>query len=383
MTTIASTAIEGLTRHHAARRHRPTTRAGPGPSAARPPRPCGLPGPIARHPKVAFALGAVAWWAIIKALAPLWDWLLGDVAGLDLHSRVGESVRFFVYDSTKIALLLAGIVFAVAVLRSFMSVERTRALLGGRREGVGNAMAAGLGVATPFCSCSAVPAFIGFVSAGVPLGVTLSFLIAAPLVNEVAVVLLAGLFGVGIAALYIASGLIIAIVAGVVLGRMRLERYVEPFVFETHMPTCADPAAGLQWTDRVAYARGEVRDDPRPGLAVPAGRHRARRRHPRLGTAGRARVGRRLAQPARRPRRRADGRAALQQRRRGPAAHRGAARQRRRDGHLLAFMMAVVALSLPEMVLLRRVLKVRLIAIWASVVAVSICLVGFLFNLIL
>ena len=123
-----------------------------------------------------------------------------DVAGLDARSRLGDSVRFFVYDSSKIALLLAGIVFAVALLRSFMSLERTRALLGGRREGVGNVAAASLGVATPFCSCSAVPAFIGFVSAGVPLGVTLSFLIASPLVNEVAVVMLAGLFGVKIAA---------------------------------------------------------------------------------------------------------------------------------------------------------------------------------------
>ena len=125
-----------------------------------------------------------------------------------------------------------------------MSIERTRALLGGRREGVGNVAAAGLGVATPFCSCSAVPAFIGFVSAGVPLGVTLSFLIASPLVNEVAVVLLVGLFGFKIAALYIASGLTIAIVAGVVLGRMRLERYVEPFVFETHMPPAPTPPPG-------------------------------------------------------------------------------------------------------------------------------------------
>ena len=116
--------------------------------------------------------------AAIKALAPLWDWLLGSVAGLDLNARVGSSVRFFFYDTSKILLLLAGIVFAVAVLRSFMSVERTRALLGGKREGVGNVLAATLGVATPFCSCSAVPAFIGFVSAGVPLGVTLSFLIA-------------------------------------------------------------------------------------------------------------------------------------------------------------------------------------------------------------
>jgi uncharacterized membrane protein YraQ (UPF0718 family) len=324
-----------------------------------------------------------AWVAAIKLLAPLWDWLLGNVVGLDLHSRVGESVRFFFYDSTKIALLLAGIVFAVAVLRSFLSVERTRALLGGRREGVGNAMAAGLGVATPFCSCSAVPAFIGFVSAGVPLGVTLSFLIASPLVNEVAVVLLAGLFGVGVAALYIASGLSIAIVAGVVLGRLRLERYVEPFVFETHLPVCADPAAGLQWSDRFAYARGEVRAIlgkvwpyllagialgavihgwvPQDALASIAGSHNP------LAVPAAVLMGVPLYSNA-------AGVLPLIE-----ALHaKGVAM-----GTLLAFMMAVVALSLPEMILLRRVLKVRLIAIWAGVVAVSICLVGFLFNLVL
>ncbi len=218
---------------------------------------------LRRHPAVtlplATAVGVAALWAAIKALGPTWNWLLGTVVGLDLHARVGDSVHFFLYDSTKILLLLATIIFAVSVLRSFMSVERTRALLGGKREGVGNVLAAALGVATPFCSCSAVPAFIGFVSASVPLGVTLSFLIASPLVNEVAVVLLAGMFGVGIAALYIASGLTIAVLAGAVLGRMGLERYVEPFVYETHMPTCADPAAGLSWSERFAYARGEVR----------------------------------------------------------------------------------------------------------------------------
>ena len=228
-----------------------------------------------------------------------------------------------------------------------------------------------------------MPAFIGFVSAGVPLGVTLSFLIASPLVNEVAVVLLAGLFGVGVAALYIGSGLTIAIVAGVVLGRMRLERYVEPFVFETHMPACADPAAGLQWSDRFAYARGEVRAIlgrvwpyllagialgavihgwvPQDALASIAGSHNP------LAVPAAVLLGVPLYSNA-------AGVLPLIE-----ALHaKGVAM-----GTLLAFMMAVVALSLPEMVLLRRVLKVKLIAIWAAVVAASICLVGLLFNLVL
>jgi uncharacterized membrane protein YraQ (UPF0718 family) len=334
----------------------------------------------------ALALAAatfVTWVAVIKALAPGWDWLLGDLAGLNLHSRVGESVRFFFYDTTKIAVLLAGIVFAVAVLRSFMSIERTRALLGGRREGVGNAMAAGLGVATPFCSCSAVPAFIGFVSAGVPLGVTLSFLIASPLVNEVAVVLLFGLFGFTVTALYVVSGLTIAIVAGVVLGRMKLERYVEPFVFETHMPAVADPAAGLQWSDRLVYARGEVHTILGKvwpyllaGIALGAVIHGW---VPEDALASVAGSNNPLAVPA----------AVLM----GVPLYSNAAgvlpliealhAKGVAMGTLLAFMMAVVALSLPEMVLLRRVLKVKLIAIWAAVVAGSITVVGLLFNLVL
>ncbi len=338
---------------------------------------------VAGRPVAVLAVGTLVWVLVIKALAPAWDWLLADVAGVDLHSRVGESVRFFVYDSTKIALLLAGIVFAVSVLRSFMSVERTRALLGGRREGVGNALAATLGVATPFCSCSAVPAFIGFVSAGVPLGVTLSFLIASPMVNEVAVVLLFGLFGFGVAALYVGSGLIIAIVAGVVLGRLRLERYVEPFVFETHVPVCADPAAGLQWSDRLTNARGEVRSILGKvwpyllaGIALGAVIHGW---VPADALASIAGSGNPLAVPA----------AVLM----GVPLYSNAAgvlpliealhAKGVAMGTLLAFMMAVVALSLPEMILLRRVLKVRLIAIWAATVAVSITAVGLLFNLVL
>jgi uncharacterized protein len=340
-----------------------------------------------RHRKLSLALaallGLLVLVAAIKALAPTWDWVLGGVVGLDLHARPGESVRFFFYDSTKIALLLVSIIFAVAVLRSFMSVERTRAILGGKREGVGNVLAATLGVTTPFCSCSAVPAFIGFVSAGVPLGVTLSFLIASPLVNEVAVVLLFGMFGFAVAALYIVSGLFIAIFAGVVLGRMRLERHVEPFVYEAHVPRCADPAAGLTWGERVAYARGEVRSIigrvwpyllagialgavihgwvPQDALASLAGPHNP------LAVPVAVLIGVPLYSNA-------AGVLPLIQ-----ALHaKGVAM-----GTLLAFMMSVVALSLPEAVLLRRVLKIKLIAIWAAVVTVSIIAMGMLFNLVI
>ena len=174
------------------------------------------------HRWVGVGAAALGWLALYEINLPLWDWVVYDLAGLSPSSRLGSGVHFFFYDSIKIALLLVGIIFLVTVLRSFMSVERTRALLGGKREGVGNVMSAGLGVITPFCSCSAVPAFIGFVAAGVPLGVTLSFLIASPLVNEVAIGLLFGMFGIGPTLLYVGAGLLIAIVAGFVLGRLKL-----------------------------------------------------------------------------------------------------------------------------------------------------------------
>src|SRR5450756_764885 len=194
-------------------------RRGAGKAACGPPRP-GICGPSTRRPPMTttttpdtrpqtvkrwggLLLAAVIWWVLYLANQPFWDWLVGRVIGLDLTSRLGSGVQFFFLDTVKIALLLAGIIFIVTVLRSFMSVERTRALLGGKREGIGNILAASLGVVTPFCSCSAVPAFIGFVASGIPLGVTMSFLIASPLVNEVAIALLLGLFGIGPTLLYV------------------------------------------------------------------------------------------------------------------------------------------------------------------------------------
>src|SRR5450759_623657 len=211
------------------------------------------------HRWVEVGSAALVWLALYEVNLPLWNWVVYDLAGLAPASRLGSGVQFFFYDSIKIALLLIGIIFLVTVLRSFMSVERTRALLGGKREGIGNVMAAGLGVVTPFCSCSAVPAFIGFVAAGVPLGVTLSFLIASPLVNEVAIALLFGMFGIGPTVLYVGAGLVIAIVAGFTLGRLRLERWVEPFVFETRLGgQVIDSTAGLSWDDRIQMGVEEV-----------------------------------------------------------------------------------------------------------------------------
>lgn len=329
--------------------------------------------------------GAALAWAALYALNEVfWTWLYAGVLGQDIRTGVWSMVHFFCYDTIKIGLLLSGIIFVVTVVRSFASVERTRALLGGRREGVGNLAAAGLGVITPFCSCSAVPAFIGFVASGVPLGITMSFLISSPLVNEVAIALLLGLFGPGPTALYVIAGVTIATLAGFVIGRLKLERYVEPFVFETKLRGQAVlPDQHLTWDDRISMGVDEVRNILRriwPYLLVGIG----------LGAvihgwapedffATYAGAGNPFAVLI----------AVLV----GVPLYSNAAGilpmvEALHDkglpmGTLLAFMMATVALSLPEMILLRRVLKPQLIAAFVAVTTTGIVAVGYLFNAIL
>jgi uncharacterized membrane protein YraQ (UPF0718 family) len=336
------------------------------------------------HRWVGVVAAALGWLALYEINLPLWDWVVYDLAGLAPASRLGSGVHFFFYDSIKIALLLIGIIFLVTVLRSFMSVERTRALLGGKREGVGNVMAAGLGVVTPFCSCSAVPAFIGFVAAGVPLGVTLSFLIASPLVNEVAIGLLFGMFGIGPTLLYVGAGLVVAIVAGFVLGRLKLERWVEPFVFETRLGgQVIDPSVGLTWDDRIQMGVEEVGLILRKiwpyllvGIALGAAIHGWAPEDFFTQYAGAGNpfavliavlVGIPLYSNA-------AGIMPLVQ-----ALHDKGLPM----GTLLAFMMAVVALSLPELILLRRVLKPPLIVTFVGVTGAGIVAVGYLFNAVI
>lgn len=330
------------------------------------------------------AAAAALWVAAYALNGRMWDFVLYDRLGVDKSSRVGDSVHFFLFDTVKIALLLSGIIFVITILRSFLSVERTRKLLGGKREGVGNVAAAALGVATPFCSCSAVPAFIGFVAAGVPLGATFSFLIASPMVNEVAIGLLLGMFGWGPTLLYIGAGLLIAIVAGLVIGRLRLERWVEPFVFETRLPASGyDPAVGLTWPMRVSMALDELTTIMKktwPYLLVGIG----------LGAAihgwAPEDLFARWAQ--------ADNPFAplvavvvgipLYSNAAGILPMVEALHDKGLPmGTLLAFMMSVVALSLPELILLRRVLKPRLIATFVGVVAIGIVGCGYLFNAVL
>ena len=330
------------------------------------------------------AASAAAWVAAYWVNGWLWDRLLYDALGMAPAARLTETIHFFLYDTIKIALLLVGIIFIITVLRSYMSIERTRALLGGKREGAGNVMAAGLGVVTPFCSCSAVPAFIGFVAAGVPIGVTLSFLIASPLVNEIAIGMLFSMFGWQIAALYIAAGLAIAIAAGWVLGRMGVQKWVEPFVFETKLGgQVIDPAAGLTFNQRIQMGGEEVATILRkiwPYLLVGIGLGAIIHgwapaafftTYAGPGNAFGVLVAVAIGVP-------------LYSNAAGIMPMVQALFEKGLPmGTLLAFMMSVVALSLPEMILLRRVLKPQLLAAFVGVVAAGIIAVGYLFNLLL
>jgi uncharacterized protein len=326
----------------------------------------------------AAAIGTVLY-VELSALASLVTY---GALGLTRGSHLAASVEFFVYETPKVLLLLTAVVFAVGILRSFVTPERARRMLSGKREGAANGLAALLGVATPFCSCSAVPLFIGFVTAGVPLGVTFSFLIAAPMVNEVAVVLLFGLLGWKVTALYVATGLGIAIVAGWTLGRMKLERFVEPWVWELNgAPVPA--VATRTWNQRIDDGRIAVRDTLSKvwlfivaGIAVGAGIHG----YVPADALG-AIMGREtwwavplavlLGIPMYSN---AAGMIPIVQALLGKGAALGTA---------LAFMMSVIALSLPELIILRKVLRLPLLAAFVGIVAAGILIVGFLFNALL
>jgi uncharacterized membrane protein YraQ (UPF0718 family) len=329
------------------------------------------------------ALAAAAWVAAYLTIEPLAGWIAYDLAGFSRHSRLGRALAFFCYDVPKILLLLSGMIFAVTLARSFWSAERARRLLSGQRSGA-HLLAALLGVVTPFCSCSAVPLFIGFVESGIPLGVTLSFLVAAPVVNEVALILLLGMFGWKVAGLYLASGLLIAVFAGLVIGRLRLERYVEDFVWKTRFQGGSDDAGALSWDDRVDQAADAVREIVRSlwlyvvaGIGVGAAIHGYVPTEALSGYMGKdapwwsvpavvlAAVPLYANAAAMAP--------VLQS-----LVEKGAAL-----GTALAFMMAVVGLSLPEMILLRRVLKPPLLATFVGVVALAIVATGYAFNAIL
>lgn len=316
-----------------------------------------------------------------KPLELLANWLTYDVFGLARDGRLGSALAFFLYDVPKVLLLLAVVVFVVAIIRSYFPPERTRKYLSHTRLYLGNVAAAAFGIVTPFCSCSAVPLFIGFVESGVPLGVTFSFLVASPMVNEVALILLFGMFGWKVALLYLVSGLSIAIVSGIIIGKLGMERYVEEYVYQIKVGETDAPV--LTRSERIAYARdyvkqivGKVWPYVVGGIAVGAFMHGYVPDDFLVRYAGPDNP---FAVPL----------AVLI----GVPLYSNAAGvipivsvlvdKGMAMGTVLAFMMAVVALSLPEMIILRKVLKPRLIAVFIGVNAIGITIVGYLFNWIL
>ena len=335
---------------------------------------------------IAVTVAAVAlWFAVYGRLEDFSAWLVA-LLPFAPDSHPAEAARFFAYDAPKVLMLLMLVVFAMGIVRSFFSPERTRAVLAGRREGFGNVAAATLGVFTPFCSCSAVSLFIGFLSAGIPLGVTLSFLISAPMVNEIALALLFGMFGWKVAALYTSLGLTVAVAAGLVIGRLGMEHHLEDWVREALKAEAATAAVATRrsWPDRLAAGRAKVRSIVGKvwpwiiaGIAVGAGIHGwvpqdfmasfMGKDAPWWSVPAAVLLGVPMYSNA-------AGIIPIVE----ALMSKGAAM-----GTVLAFMMSVIALSLPEFVILRRVLKWPLIATFAGVVGSGILLVGYVFNVVL
>jgi len=311
------------------------------------------------------------------------QYVVYSLFNIQLGSRLAGAVEFFIYDTIKIFLLLAVIIFAVSVIRSYFPPERTKRILSHKKEFIGNILAALLGVVTPFCSCSAVPLFIGFIEAGVPLGVTFSFLISSPMVNEVALVLLWGMFGWKIAVIYMATGLFVAIAAGMVIGKLKLEKWVEEYVYKIHSLGAAQEMAKQKFRERLVSARWNTADIlkrvwlyviiaigiggfihgyvPEDFLVKYAGPQNP------FGVPIAVALGVPLYSNAA-----------------GVIPIVYALMEKGMSmGTVLAFMMAVTALSLPEMIILRKVLKIKLLAVFVGIMTVTIIGVGYLFNALL
>jgi len=332
---------------------------------------------------LAVGLAVIAWLVAWFAAAPLAAWFAFDLLGLQPGTHIGEAIAFFLYDVPKVLLLLLGIVTVVTLIRGFFPPEKVRSTLVGRGEFAGTVGAAGLGIVTPFCSCSAVPLFIGFVEAGVPLGVTFAFLISSPMVNEVALVLLWGLFGPAIALVYMAAGLTVAIVGGLLIGRLHLERYVEDYVWTLQGTRSASIEMRLTWEDRVRDAWSYTKDLVRRifpyvlvGIGIGAFIHGFVPTDLVVAIGG---PGNPLAVPlvvlmALPLYSNAAGTIPIVQALLGKGMALGTT---------LAFMMAVTAISLPEFIILKKVIKTPLIAVFATIVTVGILMIGYFFNFLI
>ncbi len=320
------------------------------------------------------------WYVIYSNLQPATDWLIDSGFRMDKGAHLTEALRFFIFEFPKVLMLLILIIFFVGILRSYFTAERTRKTLEGKSTFMGNIMASLLGIVTPFCSCSAIPLFLGFVESGVPLGVTFSFLIAAPMINEVAIILLYGMFGLKVAAIYIGTGLAIAILAGWIIGKLRLEHWVEEWVYATKLGETDDEEEKITFSQRISMGYSAVKEIVGKvwlyvalGILVGAGAHGYVPEEFMASLMGKSAwysvplsilIGIPLYSNA-------AGIVPIV----AVLLEKGASL-----GTALAFMMSVIALSLPEMIILRKVLKMPLILTFITIVGGGIMLVGFLFN---
>jgi len=323
------------------------------------------------------------WLLLYSNLQRLTDWLVGLIPGMTMGSSLTEAVRFFVYEFPKVLLLLTLIIFIVGIIRTWFTPERTRKALEGKRTFTGNVMAATLGIVTPFCSCSAIPLFLGFVESGVPLGVTFSFLIAAPMINEVAVILLYGMFGWQVASIYVGTGLFIAILAGWIIGLLKLEKWVEPWVYQVQLGQSGLEEEKLSFENRINRGYTAVREIVGKvwiyvalGIMVGAGVHGYVPEDFMVALMGKSAwysvplsvlIGVPLYSNA-------AGIVPIV----SVLIEKGASL-----GTALAFMMSVIGLSLPELIILRKVLKLQLIAMFVGIVSFGIICVGYLFNYVM
>jgi uncharacterized protein len=322
------------------------------------------------------------WYLVYYNLQPITDWLVDSILQLEKGAHFTDAFRFFIFEVPKVLLLLILIIFFVGIIRSYFSPERTRKILEGKSTFVGNIMASSLGIVTPFCSCSAIPLFLGFVESGVPLGVTFSFLIAAPMINEVAVILLFGMFGWKVALIYVVTGLLIAIAAGWTIGKLKLEGWVQDWVYKTRMGNNGLTEEKLRISGRIGLGYGAVKEIVGKvwvyvvlGIAVGAAVHGYVPEDFMAALMGKSAwysvplsilIGIPLYSNA----------AGIV-----PIVwvliEKGASL-----GTSLAFMMSVIGLSLPELIILKKVLKLPLILTFIGVVGVGIMIVGYLFNFI-
>lgn len=323
------------------------------------------------------------WYLIYHNLQPMTNWLVDTVIGLEKGTHQTEAVRFFLFELPKVLLLLTLIIFFVGIIRSYFSAERTRKMLEGKSTFTGNVLASLLGIVTPFCSCSAIPLFLGFVESGVPLGVTFSFLIAAPMINEVAVILLFGMFGWKVALIYILTGLTVAITAGWIIGKLKLEHWVQDWVYQTQIGNAGDGEEKQKLADRLRFGYNAVKEIVGKvwiyvaiGIAVGAGAHGFVPEDYMAALMGKSvwysvplsvLIGVPLYSNA-------AGIIPIV----SVLIEKGAAL-----GTSLAFMMSVIGLSLPEIIILKKVLKWQLISTFVSIVTIGIICVGYLFNYVM